>query len=167
MPEGLPQGRVRPIVRYPDPVLASRCDPAGYLNGPELLQLAADLLATMYDAQGRGLAAPQIGVLRRIFVMDAAWKTGAPEPLIVVDPDIIRRYGPVEAVEEGCLSIPDQPVLMHRPAQIEMRWFDLTGHLKSADLAGDAARIAQHEADHLEGRLIVDTAARLLPAGRA
>ncbi|AUH35229.1 peptide deformylase [Paracoccus tegillarcae] len=157
---------MQPIILHPDPVLTSRCAPAGYLNGPELYQLAADLLATMYAAEGRGLAAPQIGILRRIFVMDASWKTGTPEPLVLVDPEIIARNGPIETVEERCLSIPDQPVSVARASQIEMQWFDLTGHAQFRKMAGDLARIAQHEADHLDGKLIVDDPQLAATAGR-
>lgn len=156
LPPDLPVGRVRPIVMHPDPVLLQRCAPAGYLTGPELRQLAADLLATMYAAEGRGLAAPQVGLLRRLFVMDAGWKQGAAEPLVLLDPEIIARHGPLEEAEERCLSIPDQPVRVVRAARIEIRWFDLRGKVQQREMTGDAARIAQHEADHLEGRLIID-----------
>ncbi|WP_299906102.1 peptide deformylase [uncultured Paracoccus sp.] len=156
MPDDLPPGVLRPILLHPDPVLQQRCAPAGYLTGPDLLQLAADMLATMYDAQGRGLAAPQIGLLRRLFVMDAGWKQGAAEPLVLLDPEIIARHGPLEEAEERCLSIPDRPVLVVRAARIEIRWFDLNGKVQQREMEGDAARIAQHEADHLDGRLIID-----------
>lgn len=156
MPDGPSQGLVRPIVLHPDPVLLQRCAPAGYLTGPELRQLGADLLATMYHAEGRGLAAPQLGVLRRAFVMDAGWKRGAAEPLVLLDPEIIARHGPLEEAEERCLSIPDRPVRVVRAARIEIRWFDLDGQVQRREMTGDAARIAQHEADHLDGRLIID-----------
>lgn len=156
LPAEMPRGHVQPILLYPDPVLSRRCAPAGYLPGPELVQLAADLLATMYHAEGRGLAAPQIGVLRRIFVMDAGWKRGAPEPLVMLDPEILTRAGPMEEAEERCLSIPDRPVMIHRATRIVIRWFDLRGHARDTELSSDAARIALHEADHLDGRLIVD-----------
>lgn len=153
---GLPPGRVRPILLHPDPVLQQDCAPAGYLPGPALLQLAADLLATMYHAQGRGLAAPQIGVTRRIFVMDASWKAGEPAPQVLVDPEIIARPGAVETAEERCLSIPDYPVQVARSTLITLRWFDLLGRRHDTQMAGVDARIAQHEADHLDGRLIID-----------
>lgn len=156
MLEGLPPGRVQPILLYPDPVLHTHCAPAGYLTGPDLLQLAADMLATMYQAGGRGLAAPQVGLTRRLFVMDAGWKEGPPSPLVLLDPEITARHGPLETAEERCLSIPDQPVQVTRASRIEIRWFDLRGQLQQHEMTGAAARIAQHEADHLDGRLIVD-----------
>lgn len=157
MPDRLPLGRVRPIATHPAPVLMERCAPAGDLPGPELSQLAADLLATMYHAQGRGLAAPQIGVARRLFVMDAGWKTGEPAPLVLVDPEILSRPGPIETAEERCLSIPGQPVLVARASRITLGWFDLAGRRHTGEMSGLEARIAQHEADHLDGRLIIDS----------
>ena len=141
---------------HPAPVLLECCAPANCLPRPELLQLAADLLATMYHAQGCGLAAPQIGVTRRIFVMDANWKTGVPAPLVLVDPEILSRPGPIETAEERCLSIPGQPVQVARPSVIALRWFDLTGRRHDGEMSGVDARIVQHEADHLDGRLIID-----------
>lgn len=156
MPDTLPPGHVRPILLHPDPVLKQRCAPAGYLTGADLARLAADMLATMYRAQGRGLAAPQVGLLRRLFVMDAGWKRGAAEPLVLLDPEITARHGPLEEVEELCLSIPDRPVPVIRASRIEIRWFDLSGRIQRCEMTGDAARIAQHEADHLDGRLIID-----------
>ena len=156
LPDPLSGGAVRPILFHPDPMLREICQPCGYLSGPELAELAADLLASMYAAKGRGLAAPQVGVLRRIFVMDAGWKQGAPEPLILCDPEIVSLSDERDVVEEGCLSIPDRPVAVARPVAISLRWYGLDGRLMQRELDGWAARIAQHEADHLDGRLIMD-----------
>lgn len=158
LPDALARGVPRPILVYPDPLLRDRCQPAGMMSGPELTRLAADLLATMYAAGGRGLAAPQVGVLRRVFVMDAGWKAGAPAPLVMLDPEILSRSGPVETVGETCLSIPDRPVGVARPAVVEVAWYDLDGRHLRRTLGGAEARIAQHEADHLDGRLILDLA---------
>ncbi|WP_228461481.1 peptide deformylase [Paracoccus liaowanqingii] len=148
-------GTVHDLVLFPDPRLQMRCEPAGYLSSPELRQLAADLLATMYASGGRGLAAPQIGVGRRIFVMDAGWKSGTPDPLVMADPEILVRSPLTEAGTESCLSIPDRPVEVVRPVSIGLAWYDLDGLYRLEQLDGPAARIAQHEADHLDGRLIV------------
>ncbi|MGN7868875.1 peptide deformylase [Paracoccus sp. 22332] len=149
-------GRVLPIVLYPDPVLLKRCAPAGDLTHAEARQLVRDLLATMYAAGGRGLAAPQLGVLRRIFVMDAGWKDGAPVPLALLDPEIVARSDAREEAVERCLSIPDRPVPVSRPVAVEVGWYDLDGAHHRRLLTGAEARIAQHEADHLDGRLILD-----------
>ena len=150
------QGRVRPVLTHPDPALRQLCQPVGVLDWDRLAQLAADLLATMYAAGGRGLAAPQIGEPWRIFVMDHGWKTGTPLPRVVLDPEITPLGEAVETMDEGCLSIPDQPVAVARPVMVSMRCFDLTGALLTLCLSGIEARIAQHEDDHLDGRLIVD-----------
>ncbi len=152
-------GRVRSVLLYPDPALRQVCAPVGCLDWQTLSQLAADLLATMYDAGGRGLAAPQIGESWRIFVMDHGWKAGAPHPRVVLDPEIMALGSATEIMQEACLSIPDQPVAMRRPVDILMRCFDMTGELLTLTLSGIEARIAQHEADHLDGRLILDAMA--------
>ncbi len=156
MAEHLPQGRVHPILTHPHPVLSSPCEPAGYMRLPDLERLAADLLATMYNAKDRGLAAPRIGVLRRVFVMDVSWKRSDPEPLLLLDPDISARSDKMVAALECNPSVPGQVLNVLRPAEIEISWFDLQGRQGHAYLSGDAARIAQREFDQLDGRLIVD-----------
>jgi peptide deformylase len=152
----LDEGTVRPLLFHPDPRLRLRCEPAGFLSGAKAQALVRDLLATMYAAGGRGLAAPQIGVMRRIFVMDAGWKDGAPMPLVMVDPEILAWSADWAVDVENCLSIPGKPVAMRRAVTIQMGCFDLDGLWHRHHLSGPAARIAQHEADHLDGRLIVD-----------
>ena len=154
---GLPPGRVREILFHPHPALRLVARPAGELIWPEITALAADLFATMYAAEGRGLAAPQIGISRRVFVMDAGWKRGAPEPLLLLDPQILSRSDQTDSAEERCLSIPDMPVAVTRPVEIGIASYGLDGIRRTLALTGVAARIAQHEADHLDGRLILDT----------
>lgn len=149
-------GTVRPLLRHPDPSLRLRCEPAGFMTGTAAKALACDLLATMYAAGGRGLAAPQIGVLRRVFVMDEGWKDGASMPLVALDPEILAWSDDWAVDVENCLSIPGRPVAMRRAVAIQMGCFDLDGLWHCHHLSGAAARIAQHEADHLDGRLIVD-----------
>ncbi|MBV0892461.1 peptide deformylase [Paracoccus sp. Z118] len=151
-----PQGRVLPVLRHPDARLRERCAPAAAMPWPEAPQLAADLLATMYAAEGRGLAAPQVGIAARMFVMDAAWKADAPEPRVLLDPAILWRSPEFTTADEQCLSIPGPPVPVARPAAIRLRWFDLDGGAHEAGLSGIEARIAQHEIDHLDGILILD-----------
>ena len=149
-------GAVLPILLHPNAALRAVCKPAGDLRAEALLQLARDLLATMYAAGGRGLAAPQVGVLRRIFVMDAGWKDGAPSPLVLLDPEIVARSGEQGVETERCLSIPDRPVPVLRALTVEVGWYDLDGAHHRRWLAGPEARIAQHELDHLNGHLILD-----------
>lgn len=156
LPAGLPKGHLREIVLYPDPILRSIALPAKGIAADELAQLAADMLITMYHAGGRGLAAPQIGIARRVFVMDGFWKEGAPAPRIIIDPVLTPLGDEIGDMVEGCLSIPDHPVSVARPTRITLRHLDLDGPMQVIDLDGIEARIAQHEADHLDGRLILD-----------
>lgn len=144
-----------PIVMHPDPVLRQVCTGVDVFDDG-LAQLAADMLDTMYAAQGRGLAAPQVGDLRRMFVFDAAWKQGEACPFICVNPVVTALGDETRTVPEQCLSIPDHPVKITRPARISLVWQDATGLGHEQEFDGDAAVIVQHEADHLEGRLVLD-----------
>lgn len=145
---------VLPIVMHPDPVLRAVCDAVG--EGVDCAVLAADMLETMYAAKGRGLAAPQVGKTLRMFVFDATWKEGDPAPFVCIDPVITPVGDAVRSVEEQCLSIPDQPVLIERPAQIEMTWRDADQRVHTRVFEGAEAVVIQHEADHLDGRLVLD-----------
>ena len=149
-------GAPRAIVLHPDPRLRARCEPAGYLRADAQRALAADMLATMYHVGGRGLAAPQLGVLSRMLVMDAGWKEGRPAPLVLVDPEVLMRSDEMVVETERCLSIPGRPVAVARPRAIAIAWYDLDGRARSLRLEDGAARIALHELDHLDGRLIVE-----------
>lgn len=142
-----------PILRWPDPRLSQPCAPA--LLDADLRRLAADMLETMYAAPGRGLAAPQVGKLVRMFVMDVAWKTGTPEPMVFVNPDI-EPFGDRVTGPEGCLSIPGPVTEIARAAQVRVRWTDLDGRLQAATFTGFAAVCVQHEYDHLDGILTLD-----------
>lgn len=150
---------VRPILRWPDKRLATVCTP---VHG-DMRALTTDLLDTMYAAPGRGLAAPQIGVLMRVFVMDTFWKDGPRRPYICLDP--VLRDPAAEWVpgSEGCLSIPGITVEVNRAVEITLDWRDLDGNRHSERLDGFAAICAQHEYDHLEGIVTLD---RLSPAAR-
>ena len=145
-------GRVLPILQHPDPTLrqVSRGLP------PDPARLARDMLATMYAAPGRGLAAIQIGQPWRMFVIDPFWKEGGAAPLIALDPEIIDPSPECVTMTESCLSIPDHPVEVTRPARVTLRWTDLEGRRREARLDGIAAVCAQHEFDHLDGVLILD-----------
>jgi peptide deformylase len=97
-----------PILLHPDPRLSLPCDPVGEPDDA-IRQLAADMLETMYHATGRGLAAPQVGVMLRLFVMDLEWKHGFPAPQVIIDPVIELASDDLAVHTERCLSIPDQP----------------------------------------------------------
>jgi peptide deformylase len=147
---------------WPDPVLSRVAGPVTDLATAQVL--AADMLDTMYHAQGRGLAAPQAGVSLRVFVMDATWKEGTPAPQVFVNPVILSRSDDVAVGPEGCLSIPDITTDIARATAIRLRWTDLDGASHEAGLTGFHAICAQHEIDHLDGIVTLD---RLSPEARA
>jgi peptide deformylase len=151
---------VRPILRWPDARLSSVCAP---LSG-NVAQLAADMLETMYAAPGRGLAAPQVGVLLRLFVMDVTWKEGPRSPVVCINPVIEAMSDARVSGDEGCLSIPGISTRIYRAAEITLRWTDLAGGTQRETLTGFAAICAQHEYDHLDGLVTFD---RLSPDARA
>ena len=143
------------IVQYPDPVLRRYCLPVADIDDG-LVQLAQDMLETMYDAPGRGLAAPQVGLPLRLFVMDTTWREGESRPVICLNPEITAMSDRLVAFTEGCLSIPDIPARVLRPDEITLRWYDLDGVQHEETMKGFDAVCAQHEFDHLNGRLAID-----------
>ncbi|GGE22487.1 peptide deformylase [Gemmobacter megaterium] len=146
---------VLPILTFPDSRLRRLCLPVTGIDD-SLRALAADMLETMYAAQGRGLAGPQVGVLLRMFVMDVGWKEGAPSPQVCINPEVLDASEDVVTRTEGCLSIPDVACPVARPAEITLRWTTLDGVVLQERLSGFAATCAQHELDHLNGRLCID-----------
>ncbi len=145
---------VLPILLLPDPRLRQTCAPVTDFDA-SLRRLAEDMLDTMYAAPGRGLAGPQVGAMQRIFVMDVGWKDGRPSPLVCLNP-VIRDSTGSAVNAEGCLSIPDRPVRIERPALIRLEWQDLAGRNCEGFFEGFAATCAQHERDHLDGILCID-----------
>nr|WP_212770008.1 peptide deformylase [Thalassovita mangrovi] len=143
-----------PILKWPDPRLSQPCDPVA--PGEDVSDLITDMLETMYDAPGRGLAAPQVGVMKRVFVMDCGWKDGDMTPVICINPEIVASSEEVVSGEEGCLSIPDAPAEVTRPERITLRWTGLDGAVQESELTGFEAKCAQHEYDHLDGLVIFD-----------
>ncbi|MCF3973002.1 peptide deformylase [Paracoccus salsus] len=147
---------IRPILIHPDPRLKKRCAPVARVT-PEIEALADDMLATMYDAPGVGLAAPQVGVLQRIFVMDATRDPDAERrPMVLINPEIAWTSDTLNTYDEGCLSIPDQYADVTRPAEVRMRWLGLDGKTHEEEFDGLWATCAQHELDHLDGVLFID-----------
>ena len=117
----------RPILIHPDPRLKKVCAPVSEITD-DLRKLADDMLETMYDAPGIGLAAPQVGVLSRLIVLDCVKEEGeAPRPLVMINPEVLASSEEMNTYEEGCLSIPDQYADVTRPAEVEVRWIDRTG----------------------------------------
>ncbi|MFC7703099.1 peptide deformylase [Plastorhodobacter daqingensis] len=147
---------LRPILIHPDPRLKKVCDPVPEITDA-VRALAADMLETMYDAPGVGLAAPQIGVMSRILVMDCVKDPEAPpRPMVLVNPEVTWASEARNIHEEGCLSIPDQYAEVERPAEVRVRWLDLDGAWQEETFDGLWATCVQHEIDHLNGRLFID-----------
>ena len=145
-----------PILIHPDPRLKKLCDPVAEMTG-DLRKLAQDMLETMYDAPGIGLAAPQIGVLKRLIVMDCVKEEGAPpRPTIMFNPEVTAVSETFNVYEEGCLSIPEQYAEVTRPAEVEVRWIDSDGAEQKAGFDGLWATCVQLEIDHLNGKLFID-----------
>ncbi len=146
----------RPILIHPDPRLKKLCAEVDDVSD-DLRVLAADMLETMYEAPGIGLAAPQIGVLSRLIVLDCVKdEAEAPRPLVMVNPRVLASSDERNVYEEGCLSIPDQYAEVERPKVVDVEWMDLNGALQKETFDGLWATCVQHEIDHLDGKLFID-----------
>ncbi len=122
-----------------------------------LRKLADDMLETMYDAPGIGLAAPQIGVLDRLIVMDCVKEDGVEaKPMVLFNPEIVASSDDLNVYEEGCLSIPEQYADVTRPSEVDVRWMDRDGNAQQQTFDGLWATCVQHEIDHLNGKLFID-----------
>ena len=147
---------LKKILIHPDPRLKKVATPVASVND-ELRRLADDMLETMYDAPGIGLAAPQIAVLDRMLVMDCAKEHDAtPEPMVLINPEVVWTSEERNVYEEGCLSIPEQYAEVERPAEVEVSWMDLDGKTWRERFDGLWATCVQHEIDHLDGKLFID-----------
>jgi peptide deformylase len=151
---------ILPIVTIPDPILRKVAIPVERMD-EDLRRLMDDMLATMYDAPGIGLAAPQVGISRRLIIMDPAKDEAPKEPLIMVNPEIIALGQVMRLHEEGCLSIPDITAEIERPAAVRVRFIDRAGKPAEMELEGIRSTILQHEIDHLNGVLFIDYLSRL------
>lgn len=146
----------RNIILHPDPRLKKVADPVRDIDDA-LRVLADDMLETMYDAPGIGLAAPQVGVLQRLVVVDCVKEEGEkPRPLVMFNPEVIASSDEMNVYEEGCLSIPEQFADVTRPAEVEVRWMDRNGAEQTEVFTGLWATCVQHEIDHLYGKLFID-----------
>jgi len=151
---------VLPILKIPDPVLRKKAKPVERVDA-ELRRLVDDMLATMYEAPGIGLAAPQVGVLRRLIVMDPTKDEAPKSPIFMVNPEILERSEEMRVHDEGCLSIPDFTAEIERPAKTRVSYIDLQGKKQEAKLEGIWSTLVQHEIDHLNGVLFIDYLSRL------
>lgn len=152
---------IRPIITLPDEkTLRQVSTPVTAVDG-ETRKLWDDMLETMYEAPGIGLAAIQIGVPKRLLVIDLAKESEPPKPLFVANPEIIWSSETQSDYEEGCLSIPDFYEMVTRPAEVKLRYRDRNGEAQELHAAGLLATCLQHEIDHLDGVLFVDHISRL------
>ncbi|MDB5622988.1 MAG: peptide deformylase [Devosia sp.] len=151
---------IRPILVLPDQRLRAVADAIPEVD-EDIKTLAKDMLDTMYDAPGIGLAAPQIGVLKRIVVMDLAAEGEPPEPMVLINPEITRFSDQIQVTEEGCLSIPELYYEVERPDAVTVKYTDLDGNEVVKDAEGKLAVCIQHEIDHLDGVLYIDYLSRL------
>ncbi len=153
--------KIHPIVKYPEPVLSKKGAVVTEF-GPELGQFVEEMWASMYAARGIGLAAPQIGVSKRITVIDVSFKERPEERLVLINPEIVERAGK-QFEEEGCLSLPEIREKVQRAARVKVRAQDVNGEFFETEGEELLARAMQHEIDHLDGVLFID---RLSPLKR-
>lgn len=147
---------IRNILLHPDPRLKAKAKPVDDLSD-DLRKLADDMLETMYDAPGIGLAAPQIGQGVRLLVMDCVKEEAEePRPLVMFNPEIVSASDEMSVYNEGCLSIPEIYEDVTRPAEVEVKWLTRDGTETSEVMTGLWATCVQHELDHLDGKLFVD-----------
>jgi peptide deformylase len=145
---------IRPIVKYGTSALHRASQRVGEIT-PELQTLINDMIDTMYAAPGVGLAAPQVGVAVRLFVVDISVGRNAGDLMVFINPEFVEREG-MQLEEEGCLSVPGFTATVARPARVVLRGQDRTGEARVVEGTGLLARAFQHEMDHLDGTLFVD-----------
>ena len=151
---------IRPVITLPDAKLRLRSAPVDHVDD-SVRTLLDDMLETMYDAPGIGLAAVQIGVMKRLVVLDTAKQDQTPTPMVLVNPEMLWRSDETSTYEEGCLSIPDEYYEVVRPERIRVRFLDRDGNPQEIEADGILATVIQHEIDHLDGLLFVDHISKL------
>ena len=151
---------IKPLIILPDPLLRQVSKPIERVDA-DFQRLADDMLETMYDAPGIGLAAIQIGVPRRMLVIDVSREGEEKQPLIFVNPEIVASSDERSVYEEGCLSIPDYYAEVERPATVTVNYLDRDGKEQTVQADGLLATCLQHEIDHLNGVLFIDHISRL------
>ena len=150
----------RKILIEPDPILRKKCAPLEKVDD-DIRKLMKDMLETMYDAPGIGLAAVQIGILKRLVVLDVSKDENKKDPLFLINPEIISKSENSSVYEEGCLSLPGQFAEIERPAECFLKYIDLNGKEKKLKANGLLSTCIQHEVDHLNGILFIDYLSKL------
>ena len=148
------------IIIAPDPRLLRVSKPVEEINN-DIKKLLDDMLHTMYESNGIGLAAPQVGILKRLIVMDCSEKNTKKKPLKFINPEILRFSSERSEFEEGCLSLPTQYAKVERPSNINVEYKDENGKKILKNFSGIEATCLQHEIDHLDGKLFVDHLSKL------
>ncbi|MBU0584613.1 MAG: peptide deformylase [Alphaproteobacteria bacterium] len=151
---------IKPLIILPDPILRTVSKPVERVDAP-LQKLADDMLATMYDAPGIGLAAIQVGEPLRMLVIDLAKEDETPAPLVFINPQVLGSSDERSVYEEGCLSIPDYYAEVERPATVRVSYLDRDGKTQEIEADGLLATCLQHEIDHLDGVLFIDHISKL------
>lgn len=151
---------IKPLVLLPDPVLREVSKPVERVDDA-LRAFARDMLDTMYDAPGIGLAAIQVAEPIRMLTIDLAKEDEDPAPHVFINPDIVASSDDRSVYEEGCLSIPDYYAEVERPARVTVNYLDLDGRQRTMEADGLMATCLQHEIDHLNGVLFIDHISRL------
>ncbi len=146
---------ILPIITAPDPRLARKAKPVAKVDD-SVRRLMDDMLETMYLAPGIGLAAPQVGVLQRVIVVDCAKADEKPQPYKLANPEILWQSEDLLTSNEGCLSLPEHYADVERPAEVKIRYLDEQNEIRELHAKGLLATCIQHEIDHLEGVLFVD-----------
>ncbi len=144
-----------PIIIAPDPRLKKKCRSVEKVD-EGIAKLMADMLETMYLAPGIGLAAPQVGVTKRVIVIDASGKEDDPQPIKMADPELLFASEELWTYEEGCLSLPDHYAEVERPAKVKVSYLDENNERREMEADEILATCIQHEMDHLDGMLFVD-----------
>ena len=150
---------IYPIIKYPDPVLMKPAEDVTVFD-KELKQLVADMFESMYEAQGIGLAAPQINIAKRLCIIDLSFKKNPAEKIVLINPEIIEKEGK-QHEEEGCLSLPEIREKVNRAFQVKVRAQDVEGNWFEIEGTELLSRAFQHEIDHLNGVLFIDHLSRL------
>ena len=150
----------RNIIIEPDPILRKKSDLLEKVDD-NIRNLMQDMLKTMYDAPGIGLAAVQIGILKRVIVIDLSKDVKKKEPIFIINPEIVSQSKSLVSYEEGCLSIPNQFAKVERPNSCKIKFLNYSGKKKELQAEGLLATCIQHEIDHLNGILFIDYLSKL------
>ncbi|EAU41852.1 peptide deformylase protein [Fulvimarina pelagi HTCC2506] len=151
---------IKPLIILPDPVLRKTSEPVARVDDA-LKRFADDMLETMYEAPGIGLAAIQVGEPLRMLTIDISKEEEAKEPRVFLNPEIVSRSEDFSVYEEGCLSIPEYFAEVERPARVSVRYLGLDGEMHEEEAEGLLATCLQHEIDHLNGVLFIDYLSKL------